>query len=691
MRTRLGFTLLLVTALAAVLVAVRPVAAGTADNGTFRFLTLSLPDGSTNAEYVARVLTANADGPVTFTITGLDPGMSYDPASGFITGRPIVVDTYQVDITATDSTTVITQNNVRLKVNASGGGGNEGATFDANSLPDGKAGVPYSTTLTVTNGVGPYTFGAVDLPPGITLNGQTGVLSGTPLAPGTYFCGLSVYDGGENNKVVKVVPLLVEPASSTFQLATRFLNNGEVGTVYWDQWNTSGASGPVSFGVSGLPPGLSVDPATGEVSGTPTVPGTFTVTISATDGNDTISTNLQMVIVSSAASNLYWDFFGLPTGFLGVSYSRQPPILVAAKNNTGTMTYSAVGIPAGMSYSATSGELTGTPVEVGEYPITFTATDGTTGEVLTLTLDFFVLPPYGGDASSITTNIWVMKQKLKTGVPGKDSWIGQAVWNADRRVANRFDPLTDALRLQIGSHAIEVAPGSLAGTVKNYKYASPRGDTPVVKVQFSLVKQSLKWTVKMDTISETVPATLRHTTILGGRGYRLDQAFDQKGNFKPALAYRKTAFVVSKGAIKAGSAGKDSVKLSLFLADPSFQYEAGGSTLLVRILNGATEILSKDFTALGTGTTRTDRATGSTVYKVKASKDRGDTDRLSKFAFVSSKGKMTLKLSRLSLAGAPSTEAHLGVELTIGDRIYYTAVTFFENRVGSFTTKMPAR
>jgi hypothetical protein len=246
MRTRVGFSLLLSTALLAAVVAARPVAAGTGDNGTFRFLTLSLPNGSTNAEYVARVLTANADGPVVFTITGLAPGMDYDATSGFITGRPTVVGNYQVDIDATDGSNSITQNNVPLKVNASGGGGNEGATFDVDSLPDGKVGVAYSTTLSVTNGVGPYTFGAVDLPPGITLNGQTGVLSGTPLSPGTFFCGLSVYDAGENNKVLKVVPLLVEPASSTFQLTTRFLNNGEVGTVYWDQWATSGGSGAVT-------------------------------------------------------------------------------------------------------------------------------------------------------------------------------------------------------------------------------------------------------------------------------------------------------------------------------------------------------------------------------------------------------------------------------------------------------------
>jgi hypothetical protein len=691
MKTRLGFTLLLTSALVAALVGARSVAGGTADNGSFRFLTLSLPDGSTNAEYVARILTANADGPVAFSTTGLAPGMHCDSASGFITGRPTVVGNYQVKISATDGSNDITQNNVPLKVNASGGGGNEGATFDVDSLPNGKLGITYSTTLIVTNGVGPYTFGAVDLPPGITLNGETGVLSGTPLAPGTFFCGLSVYDAGENNKVVKVVPLLVEPASSTFQLTTRFLNNGEVGTVYWDQWTTSGGSGPVSFGASGLPSGLSIDPSTGEVSGSPTVAGTFTVTVSATDANDTISTNLQMVIAPSSTSNLYWDFFGLPTGFLGVSYDRQPPVLVAAKNNTGTVTYFAVGIPAGMSYNPNSGELTGTPAEVGEYPITFTATDGTTREVLTLTLDFIVLPPYGGDASSITTNLWVTRQKLKTGVTGKDSWIGQAVWNADRRAANRLDLLSDALRLQIGSHTVDVAAGFLKGTVKNYKYATPKGDTPAVKVQLSLVKQTLKWTVKKDTISETVPGTLRHTTVFGGRSYRLDEAFEPKGVFKPALAYRKTAFVVSKGALKTGTAGKDSVKLSLYLADPNFNYESGVSTLLVRILDGADEILSKEFTTLGTGTTKTDRRTGATVYKVKASKDPAVTDRLLKFVFLSSKGKMTLKLSRLYLAAVPSTEAHLGVELTIGDRMYYTAVTFFEKRTGSFTTTMPAR
>jgi hypothetical protein len=146
--------------------------------------------------------------------------------------------------------------------------------------------------------------------------------------------------------------------------------------------------------------------------------------------------------------------------------------------------------------------------------------------------------------------------------------------------------------------------------------------------------------------------------------------------FSPALAYRKTAFVVASGTLKKGAPGKGAANLALFLADPDFHYDSGVSALRVRILNGATEILAKDFTTLGHGTTR----------ELKAARDPATTNTLSRFVFIIPRGAMSLKLSRLDLTAVPSSEAHLGVELTIGDRIYYTAVTFFERRAGSFTT-----
>src|SRR4030095_3827962 len=100
--------------------------ADTTNNGTFRFLTQSLPDGTTNAEYVARFITANADGAVTFTpSSAFPPGLSMDSLSGFLTGIPTETFNGSITVVANDTTQQI-QFNVSLKINAAGGGGHSG-------------------------------------------------------------------------------------------------------------------------------------------------------------------------------------------------------------------------------------------------------------------------------------------------------------------------------------------------------------------------------------------------------------------------------------------------------------------------------------------------------------------------------------------------------------------------------------
>ena len=47
--------------------------------------------------------------------------------------------------------------------------------------------------------------------------------------------------------------------------------------------------GTVTFSATGLPAGLSIDPVTGTISGTATAPGTFPVTITATDDEATFT------------------------------------------------------------------------------------------------------------------------------------------------------------------------------------------------------------------------------------------------------------------------------------------------------------------------------------------------------------------------------------------------------------------
>ena len=107
-------------------------------NGTFRFLTAELPRGSTNTEYIARLVVANADGPVTFSIDGggdpLNTGLEFDTASGLITGRPTVVETNDIVFCADDTVQQICSSPIELKINAAGGGGNAGAEFGTHTV-----------------------------------------------------------------------------------------------------------------------------------------------------------------------------------------------------------------------------------------------------------------------------------------------------------------------------------------------------------------------------------------------------------------------------------------------------------------------------------------------------------------------------------------------------------------------------
>jgi hypothetical protein len=189
-----------------------------------------------------------------------------------------------------------------------------------------------------------------------------------------------------------------------------------------------------------------------------------------------------------------------------------------------------------------------------------------------------------------------------------------------------------------------------------------------------------------------VPGVLVQTVTIGPRGYRLLLTFDENGAFHPALDFERTAFVVRTGKLTKKGPGDDAAKLSLLLADPNFAYEAQTSPLRIRLLEGTTVLLDRDFTALGdAANVTTDARTGSLVFAFKTLKDTATTDRVVKFNYQSGSGKMTLALGGMDLAGMASGETHLGLELTIGLRTYYTAVSFFEGKPGSgrYSTTMP--
>jgi hypothetical protein len=143
------------------------------------------------------------------------------------------------------------------------------------------------------------------------------------------------------------------------------------------------------------------------------------------------------------------------------------------------------------------------------------------------------------------------------------------------------------------------------------------------------------------------------------------------------------------GKVKVATAGNDNAKLSMLLYDPNFFYDPTlAPELRIRILDGTDVVFERDFSALGEVSIGTDKRTGQVTWSIKTSKDDADVDTIRKFSFQSAKGKLSLSITNADLASIPNGEAHLGVELTIGNRTYYTGVTFFEPKIGNYSTTM---
>jgi hypothetical protein len=160
----------------------------------------------------------------------------------------------------------------------------------------GQVGAPYSSAMFVTGGLGPYTFSVVSgsLPPGLTLNPDTGAIKGTPTTAGTYSFTVRVadstsYDGGAVGTITKSCSITIS-APPTNPTATCISITAVQGVAITPVTMTaSGGVAPYTFTASGLPSGLTMS-TTGTISGTPAVSGTFSYTVTVKDANKNTGT-----------------------------------------------------------------------------------------------------------------------------------------------------------------------------------------------------------------------------------------------------------------------------------------------------------------------------------------------------------------------------------------------------------------
>ena len=157
------------------------------------------------------------------------------------------------------------------------------------------------TTTPGTIGSRTFSVSAGALPPGLTL-GVGGVLSGKPMAPGTYpFTARATFVAGPftvtSDQAVTMV--VADPAVAFTSGAPP---DGAVGTPYAFTF-TAGGDASITFSVSDgtLPPGLSLA-ADGAVSGTPSTAGTYALVVTASGAGSGARLPTTITIVPAPTS-----------------------------------------------------------------------------------------------------------------------------------------------------------------------------------------------------------------------------------------------------------------------------------------------------------------------------------------------------------------------------------------------------
>ncbi len=327
--------------------------------------TAFLPEGTVGIPYSATLKAAGGLQPYKWAIIGgsLPPDCVLDGTTAEITGTPVDEGLYLFEVAVADKIGNITSKLLGIRVNILT------ITVDS-SLPDGTVGVYYSTTLSAEGGSGSYNWSmeSGELPSGLTLNSLTGSITGTPDTTGKSFFRIGVSDSSGNSNS-ESFSLTVNTVTITTESP---LPEGTVGVSYSTDLDAEGGSTPYAWKVTSgyLPAGLTLNEASGLISGTPDAKGTYHFRVRVEDADGVRGSKSFAITVKTVSITTQSP---LPEAIRGESYST----VLEAEDGVPPYSWSVTqgSLPAGLSISASTGTISGTPTEVGAFIFTVCATD----------------------------------------------------------------------------------------------------------------------------------------------------------------------------------------------------------------------------------------------------------------------------------------------------------------------------
>jgi hypothetical protein len=326
-------------------------------------------------------MTNTGTGVDTFSISSgsLPAGLALSSV-GVIAGTPTTAGTSTFTLTATDSVGSTASETYTVTINPA-------ISFTTTSLLNWTLNFGgYSQTIVTTGGTGTvkFTVTSGSLPTGLTLS-AAGLLHGKPTLAGTHSFTVTATDSLTATAAQSYTVTINPPVTIT----TPTLADWTVNIAGYNQTvAATGGTGADTFSVSSgsLPTGLSLDPATGSITGTLTGTGTFRFTVTATDTVGATAAMAYKVVINAAVAIKTSSLAAWTVGFSGNGET-----IAMTSTGTGVDTFSVPpgSLPAGLALSST-GVISGTPTTTGNYTFTLTVTDSvgsTASETYTVTIN----------------------------------------------------------------------------------------------------------------------------------------------------------------------------------------------------------------------------------------------------------------------------------------------------------------